>query len=148
MRQYSADQVEVTFLGNDLKEGLSQGTFITEGLTTQSFTYVARGAVKDGTSVYNPDESGTLTLTVDQTSTTHQVLAAIFKQDKQSRDQVGTLLVDDKSSGEKVEYINARISQRVPLTRGNEAATFAWVFIFQKYSDNPNTANTINLVGT
>jgi len=148
MRQYSADQVEVTFLGNDLKEGLSQGTFITVANTTPAFSYVARGAISDGTSVFNPDRSGTITLTVDQTSTTHQLLMQIHKDDIQSRNQVGTFLVDDKSNGEKTEYINARITDQVPLTRGNEAATFAWVLTFQKATINPVSPNTINLVGT
>lgn len=148
MRQYSIDQVEVAWLGLDFKEGLAQGTSITEARNAPSWTMKPTGQGK-AVRVYNPDRTGTVTIVVDQESQLHQSLLDISKADRNpaTRTQVATMVLADKSSGEVVNFLNAFITTDPDLTRGTESATFSWVFAFEDVQKEP-VANLTNLVGT
>lgn len=148
MRQYSIDQVEVSWLGLDFKEGLAQGTSITEARNAPSWTMKATGQGKS-VRVYNPDRTGTVSVVVDQESALHQALLDISKADRNpaTRNQVATMALKDTSSGEVVNFLNAFITTDPDLTRGTESATFAWVFGFEDVQKEP-VANLTNLVGT
>lgn len=150
MRQYSADQVEMAWNGLDFKTGVAQGTFITESLNGAGWSMTPAGAVPTVTRTYDPDKSGTLTLTIDQTSTLHQQLMIIARSDRNpaTRTQVDTLKITDTSNGEVMNYLNAHISVKAGFGRGSEAGTPSWVFNFEDYAEEPNQANTTNLVGT
>lgn len=145
MRQYSIDQVTCSWLGNDLMEGIAEGTSIQEARATQSWSIKMGGRGK-GTRVYNPNRSGTLTLTVDQESQLHQNLKAIAKADRISRDKVGPLVLKDNSSGEVIVYLNAFILTDPDEARGTESQTFAWLFGFEdKKTDSPEKlTNVVN----
>jgi hypothetical protein len=137
MRQYSADAVENTWLGLDFKEGLAAGSFITEARNAPTWTQKPAGAVPKVTRVYNPDRSGTVTITVDQESQLHQSLKGIAnaERDPGTRDKVGDMVLKDTSSGEEVTWVNAYITTKPDLVRGNESQTFAWVFAFEDFRD-------------
>lgn len=147
MRQYSIDQVELTWAGLDFKEGMAQGTTITEARNAPSFTVKPTGqggAVR----VYNPDRTGTVTVLVDQESQLHQSLLDLAEADQNpaTRNIVSPMVMTDTSSGYKITYLNAFITTEPDETRGTESAVFSWVFAFenlQKDTQDPLT----NIVG-
>jgi len=131
MRQYSIDNVDLSWFGIDLTDGLATGTAIQEARAAQSWS-MKMGAKGRGTRVYNPDRSGTLTLTLDQESLTHQLLKTVSSADRISRDKVAPMILTDNTSGEKLIYQNAFILGEPDESRGVESATFDWVFGFEK----------------
>lgn len=148
MRQYSIDQVELSWLNLDFKAGLSAGTSIVEAITAGGFSMTAT-ANGNATRTYDPNRMGTVTVTTDQTSLIHRQLTAIWNQDKvaATRDKVGPMKMNDASSGDVVTWKNAHIANRTPVSRGTEAVTFAWVFNFEEADDLPNENNLTNVVG-
>ncbi len=149
MRQYSIDTVELGWLGLDLKPGLAQGSSITEARNAPSWTMKPTGQGKV-VRVYNPDRTGTVSVVVDQESTTHQQLKAIAASDRApaTRDQVSTMRMTDASSGEVIEWKNAFIITEPDASRATESATFTWVFGFESRSSVALADNLTNLVGT
>jgi hypothetical protein len=147
MRQYSIDQVELSWLGLDFKEGLAQGTSITEARTSPSWTVKPTGQGKS-VRVYNPDRTGTVSVLVDQESQLHQSLLSIHQADQNpaTRTQVATMSLKDTSSGEVASFLNCFISTEPDLTRGTESSAFSWVFAFEDVTKEPVTTLT-NLVG-
>ena len=145
MRQYSIDKVELTWALLDFKEGMAQGTTITEARTATSWTVkpTGQGPV---VRVYNPDRSGTTTVLVDQESKLHQQLLLIAGLDRQLRNQVFPMVMNDTSSGQVTTYVNAFIMSDPDETRGTESATFSWVFGWENVVRAPNV-NDQNLVG-
>lgn len=107
-------------------------------------------AIGNSTRTYDPNRMGTVTVTLDQTSTIHRQLTAIWNQDKvpETRDKVGPMSMSDDSSGDVVTWQNAHIANRTPVSRGTEATSFAWVFNFERANDIPSANNVTNLVGT
>jgi len=148
MRNYSADQIELSFLGNDLKPGLADGSFLVDTPEGTGFTNTPRGAVDKVTSVYNVSKRGNVQIQVAQDSTEHQILLAIFKADRAQRDQVGGLEMTDNSSGMKITWLNARVMMRPGENRGTELAIYTWQFNYESYNEQIVVNNTQNLVGT
>jgi hypothetical protein len=148
MRQYSIDQVELSWLGLDFKEGLAQGASITEARAAPSWTVKPTGQGR-AVRVYNPDRTGTVSIVVDQESQLHQSLKAIAQADQipATRNQVATMTLTDTSSGEVINFNNAFITTEPDATRGTESATFTWVFAYETRDSAP-VANLTNLVGT
>lgn len=147
MRQYSIDSVELSWLGLDFKEGLAQGTSITETRTSPSWTVKPTGQGR-AVRVYNPDRTGTVAVVVDQESQLHQQLLSIHQADRNpaTRDKVATMTLKDTSSGEVVNFLNCFISTEPDLSRGTESATFTWTFAFEDVTKEPVTTLE-NLVG-
>lgn len=147
MRQYSIDNVELSWLSLDLKEGLAEGTSITEARNAPTFTQKMSGLGK-GRRVYNPDRSGTVSIVMDQESVTHQKLKGIANSEKNpaTRDKVGNLVLRDLSSGEEIRWKNAYITSIPDRIRGTESQTFTWVFAFEDFEDEEVT-NLLNTVG-
>ena len=145
MRQTSIDQQEISWAGIDLKEGLASGESIKEGQSAPAWSVKPTGMGKL-VRVYNPDRSGTMTLTVDQESATHQTLIAIAEADRLTRNQVFPMLWEDKASGMTTFYLNAFIASEPEEARGTESNTFPWVFHFESKQVIPS-AGTKNIVG-
>lgn len=148
MRQYSIDQVELGWLGLDFKSGLAQGSSITEARSAPSWTMKPTGQGK-AVRVYNPDRTGTVSIVVDQESQLHQELKDFAKADRNpaTRTQVGTMRLNDTSSGEVIDFVNAFITTEPDAVRGTESSTFTWIFAFEDRVSEP-VANLTNLVGT
>ena len=145
MRQYDITKVEVSWFGLDLKQGLAQGTSITEARTTASFSSKPTG-MGPVVRIYNPDRSGTVSIVVDQESQTHQDLRALATTDRIARNIVGPMVVRDMTSGEVFYYKNSYISTEPDETRGTESATFTWVFNFESV-EKTVSANE-NIIGS
>jgi hypothetical protein len=148
MRQYSIDQVELAWLALDFKEGLAQGTSITEARNSPSWSVKPRG-VGGAVRVYNPDRTGTVSIIVDQESKLHQSLKAIAQADANpaTRNQVANMTLTDPSSGEVINFKNSFIITEPDATRGTESATFTWVFAYEDRSSDP-VDNLTNAVGS
>lgn len=147
MRQYGIDEVEVAWLGLDFKEGLAQGTSITEARNAPSWTVKPTGQGK-AVRVYNPDRTGTVSIIVDQESQLHQSLKAIAQADAnpQTRTQVANMTINDTSSGEVFDFVNAFITTEPDAIRATESSTFTWVFAYEDRRSLP-VENLTNLVG-
>ena len=146
MRQYSIDQVEFTWAGLDFKEGIAEGTFLQEAKTSPRWIKKATGVGKV-VRVFNPDRSGTLTITVDQESKLHQQLLVIMLADDVGRNQVFPGLMTDKSSNAVNVYQNMFIENDPDESRATESGTFAWVMGFEAKLPTPNPGDD-NIVGT
>jgi hypothetical protein len=146
MRQYSIDQVEVSWQGLSFKEGLATGTSITEARNAPSYTQKVNGAVPRVVRIYNPDRSGTMTIVVDQESRLHQELRALAALDVVARNVVGPMTVRDNSNDETLVYQNCYITSDPNETRGTDSATFEWVFAFENFVKTPSL-NNANVVG-
>ena len=146
MRQYGIDQVEATWAGLDLKTGIASGTSIVVARTAPSWTQKPTGNGK-AIRVYNPDRSGSVTITVDQTSLLHQQLKAIALLDRTLRNQVFALVIADNSSDESHVYGNAYLASDPPPSLGTEADTYEWVLNYESFESAPQLGNA-NLVGS
>lgn len=148
MRQYSIDNIELSWLGLDFKEGLAAGTSIQEARSVPSFAMKPSGAVSKVARIYDPNRSGSVTITVDQESKLYQQLKAIHNSERNpaTRDKVGDMVLRDNSSGEEIVWKNAFISTAPDRSRGTESTTFPWVFMFEDYRDEEIDPLT-NVVG-
>lgn len=147
MRQYSIDNVELSWLGIDFKDGLAVGTSITEARTVPSWSMKPSGAVPKVTRVYDPNRSGTVTIIVDQESQLHQSLKAIANSERTpgGRDKVDDMVLKDLTAGEEITFKNAFITTIPDRTRAVESSTFAWVFGYEDFKDEevPTLANPV-----
>lgn len=144
-RQYAIDRVQLNWLGLDLMEGIAQGTSIQETRNAPKWSSKPTG-MGGVVRVYNPDKSGTVTITVDQESKVHQQLRLFSNLDDVSRANVGPMMMKDNSTGETIVFVNAWIMTDPDESRGTESATFPWVFGFEKVVKK-SAANDLNVVG-
>lgn len=137
MRQYSIDNIELGWLGIDFKDGLATGTSIQEARAVPSWSQKPAGAVSKVTRVYDPNRSGTVTITVDQESPLHQQLKAIANSERNpaTRDKVADMVLRDLTSGEEITWKNAYITAVPDRSRAVESTTFPWVFNFEDWRD-------------
>lgn len=145
MRQYSIDRVELAWAALDFKEGLAQGSSITEARASQSWLMKPTGMGRI-VRVFNPDKSGTLSVVVDQESKLHQQLRTIAIADALTRDKVFTGTLIDNSTTEAWTYLNMFILTEPDETRGTESATFTWMFGFERVDKVPALGD-VNVVG-
>ncbi len=148
MRQYAIDNIELAWLGLDFKDGLAAGTSIQEARAVPSWSMKPSGAVPKITRVFDPNRSGTVTITVDQESQLHQDLLAIANADSNpsTRTQVANMVLKDNSSAEEITWKNAFIQTIPDRSRGVESTTFAWVFGFEDFA-NEAVETLANVVG-
>lgn len=148
MRQYSIDNIELSWLGLDFKQGLAAGTSVQEARSVPSWSMKPAGAVPKITRVYDPNRSGTVTITVDQESQLYQDLLAIANADSNpsTRTQVGNMVLTDNSSSERITWKNAFIQSIPDRSRAVESATFAWVFGFEDF-EHEAVETLTNVVG-
>jgi hypothetical protein len=146
MFNYSADKVDITWLGLDFGEGIADGTFITDTRANQSFTMtpLARGKI---VRTFNPQKHGTLTILVNQSSALHQQLLAIAAADRDpdQRDKVGNMKVSEVGIA-VTNYENTFILVEPDESRAMEAVAFSWLFGYEKKQPEPQTTPA-NLVG-
>ena len=145
-RQYSLDKVELSWAKLDLKEGAAAGTAIQDARTSAAWSFKPTG-VGGIVRVYNPDESGILTLTADPESKLHQQLWDIYELDRISRNQVFPGNMTDNSTGEVNGYVNMWIMTPPDEGRGTESATVTWQFAYEK-KQKQTASGTVNLVGS
>lgn len=136
MRQYSADQVEVSFFGASLTEGLASGTFIQVTRNAPTWTQKPDGMGRV-VRLYNPDRSGTCSIQIDAESRTHQALVTLANADALSRSIIGPLVITDKTTREVTLLNNAQIESVPDLQKGTQATVLSWIFLFEAVLSQP-----------
>lgn len=130
MRQYSADQIKVSWFGIDLGEGLAFGTFLQITRNAPTWTQKPNG-VGGVVRMFNPDLSGSASLQIDAESKTNQALTTVATGDRLSRSIIGPLVITDKSTREVVVCNNAYISTVPNIQKGTQSTVLSWVFNFE-----------------
>jgi hypothetical protein len=148
MRQYSIDQVELTWLGVNFADGMATGSTIVESKAAPDWTRKAQARGRQ-VRVKGTDKSGTLTVLVAQESQLHQDLMAIYMADRNpaTSDQVGPGRLVDTSSGFVINYQNMYIEDSPDETFGTESSDLTWVFGFERKEPEPQ-ASLNNVVGS
>lgn len=130
MRQYSADQVKVSWFGIDLGEGLASGTFLQITRNAPTWTQKSNG-VGGVVRLFNPDLSGSASLQIDAESKTHQALVTVATADRLSRSIIGPMVITDTSTREVVLCNNSYISTVPNIQKGTQSTVLSWVFNFE-----------------
>ena len=151
MRQYSADQVEISWQGLDFNEGLATGTFQQEAQNTPKYSTKVGKSRNSQYRTRSTDRSGTNTLLVDMESQLHQDLVALSNTDDDpgTATIVGKMTVKDLSTGEIMEYENSFIQTDADQSKSTEPGTASWVFAYGLRTKKPvDSSQNTNLVGT
>lgn len=124
VRTYDPADVIVTIDGNNIN-GYADGTFVSIERTEQTFTKVT-GADGSTTRSKTNDRSGTLTLTLLQTSPSNEILSNILNQDEADNTGVVAVQVKERSSGSKFATGSGWIQGLPTIEYGNEITTREW----------------------
>jgi hypothetical protein len=122
---YASDEVRV-IVGGVPMSGFADGTFVTVSRDEQAFTKVT-GA--DGTTSRSKsaNKSGTITITLKQTSPSNDVLSGFMIADEQSNEGVVPVLIKD-TSGRTIHSVSAAWVQQMPDNEfGKEISEREWV---------------------
>lgn len=125
LRQYNPAEVQIIFNGIPIS-GYADGTFVTVERDEDSFT-LQMGTDGEGTRSHSNNRSGTVTLTLMQSSQVNILLSALHLLDEGSGDGVGALLIRD-GSGESLYTAETAWIQKAPSAEfGREATSREWV---------------------
>jgi hypothetical protein len=130
VRQYGADQVQISWFGIPISEGLAAGTFIQITRNAPTWTQKPNG-LGGVVRMFNPDLSGQVTLSMDKESKTHQSLVTVATADYLSRSIIGPMVITDASTREVTVLNSAYISTVPNLQWGTQSTVLGWVFNFQ-----------------
>jgi len=146
-RQYSSDQVAISWAGLDFQGGLAQGSFVTEARTAGSWTQ--RATLSGGTiRSYNADRTGTVTVLINRESQLMVDLLVKAAEDRLNRDVVKPMVVKDVSSGRTMTYVNAYIMTDPDEVWATEGQDISWVFAWEKITKQAPAGSVPNIVGS
>lgn len=123
---YDPTQVIVTVNGSTLS-GFVDGTFVAVERAVETFSKVV-GAYGEVARVKSADRSGTMTLTLMQSSNSNLVLNALANQDEQSSTGVVPIQVKDLSTNGAVFAAEGWIKGKPKVEWGKEMSNREWVF--------------------
>lgn len=122
---YSPKKVHV-LVGAAIIQGYADGTFVNVERSVDAFT-LSVGADGEASRVHSPDRSGTVTLTLQQTSDSNDVLSALAIADDLTLQGTFPLLVKDNNGRTLVESNTAWI-KKVPASEySKEMSQREWV---------------------
>ena len=122
---YAADQVEFILAGIPVK-GFAKGSFINAVRNTPSFTDVV-GSAGDGSRAKSSDKSGTVTLTLLDTSKSNADLSALAERDELTNDGIGKLLSKDFSGATVIRAERAWLEMPAGREFAQENTSVEWV---------------------
>lgn len=140
-RTYSPKDVSVSFNGYDLK-GYAEDEFINVTFNGDAATPVVGN---DGTvsRAMNPDQSGTVTLTLKSTSPSNDVLSGLAIKDRIDGSVVGVLMIRDNKGTTLVLGKDAWVQKQPDVAFAREVGNRAWIFTVGTMSvfvgSNPET---------
>ncbi len=123
---YDPTQVIVTVDGNTLS-GFVDGTFVSVERAAETFTKVV-GAYGEIARVKSADRSGTLTLTLMQSSNSNLILNALANLDEQQSTGVVPVQIKDLTTGGEVFAAEAWIKGKPKVEWGKDMAQREWIF--------------------
>jgi len=125
VKPYDPAEVTITFAGI-IVEGYADGTFITAARNNPSFSLKV-GASGEGARAKSNDRSGTVTLTLLQSSASNDLLSAQAALDEASGDGIGSLLIKDLSGTTLCSAETAWIQKPADVEYAKEISDRQWV---------------------
>ena len=126
VKTYNSGEVSIIFAGIPF-EGFADGTFVTIARNNPSFNDLV-GSDGEGARAASNDKSGTVTVTLMQTSLTNDELSAIALLDELTGDGVAPLLVKDNSGRTVASAETAWLEKPADAEFGREISNREWVF--------------------
>lgn len=127
MKTYSPKAVQVIY-GNRILTGFMDGTFIEADKTSDDWAEHI-GADGEGARVQSADESGTVTLTLMQTSASNDYLSGCRNADRASSLGTKSLVVKDGSGRSLIFAAEAWIKKVAKSELSNDKGSRQWVFV-------------------
>jgi hypothetical protein len=125
VKNYDPAQVQVIFFGIKIG-GFADGTFVVVARENPSFTSVV-GSDGEGARAKSNDRSGSVTITLLQTSDSNDALSVILNADELSGDGVGSLMVKDSSGRLLVNAETAWLEKPSDAEFAREISNREWV---------------------
>lgn len=126
MRTYSPKKVQVNY-GGIILTGYMDGTFIEVDKTSDDFTPHV-GADGEGARIQSADESGSVTLTLMQTSASNDALQAARDADKASGQGTRPLMVKDGMGTTIITAQESWIRKTPKVELSNDKGSRVWIF--------------------
>lgn len=126
LRTYDAKQVAVV-IGGVICQAYADGEFVRVERNQDQFTLI-KGADGESTRSKSNDRSGRITLILQQTSETNDLLAAIAVADEVSNNGIVPILVKDNSGNSLHTAAQAWLVKYPNSSYGKESGTKEWVF--------------------
>lgn len=125
---HSYDPTKQTAIFNSITlKGFAKGTFIKASRNQDTWTYQPNNS-GGGARSRNPDKSGTVEFTIQQSSPTNAALSAIARRDEQTGEGVGEIMVKDRTTAlSKVKGANAWIRKPADWERQDEVGNQTWI---------------------
>jgi hypothetical protein len=125
VKSYDPAKVTITFAGI-IVEGYADGTFITAARNNPSFSLKV-GSSGEGARAKSNDRSGIVTLTLQQSSASNDLLSAQAALDEASGDGIGSLLIKDLSGTTLCSAETAWIQKPADVEYAKEISDRQWV---------------------
>jgi hypothetical protein len=125
MKTYDPKLVIVTFAGNILT-GFAEGTFVTVEREADAYTKVV-GSDGEVARVRSRNASGSVTITLMQTSVSNDVLDALAVLDEEANAGSGPLFIEDLLGNTFIAATAAWIRKRSNIEYGAELGSREWV---------------------
>ena len=122
---YSPKKVYI-LVGPHIIQGYADGTFVKVARSTDNFT-LSVGADGEPSRVHSPDKSGTITVTLQQTSDSNDVLSALSIADDLSLRGTVPVLVKDNNGRTLVESNTAWVKKLPDSEYSKEMSQREWV---------------------
>jgi hypothetical protein len=123
--QYIPDRVVVSFLGHNVL-GFMDGTFVTAEREADLWSKHI-GATSDVTRVQSMNRSGSVTITLHQSSPSNDILSRFAQLDERLGATRGMLLVKDLNGRAMCQSEFSWIRKMPNLERGDEVAGVEWI---------------------
>jgi len=124
VKSYDAGSVLV-ILNGVIVEGIADGTFLTAARDNPAFTK-GTGSGGEGWRAKSNDRSGTVTLTLLQTSATNDLFSALMALDEQTGNGVGALLIKDNSGLTLISAESAWLEKPADAEFAREVSNREW----------------------
>lgn len=122
---YRPEDVTISWNGIPI-DGVAPDTFISASRNTEAYRLVV-GSGGSGARSSSGDKSGTVTITLLQTSVANAALTAAALLDEQTGDGIGPLAIVDLSGQDVIKAETAWIQKRPDAEFGNTIGNREWV---------------------
>ena len=126
VKTYNAGDLSIIFAGIPF-EGLADGTIVTVARDNPAFTSTT-GSDGEGARAKSNDKSGTITVTLLQTSITNDFLSAHSRLDESNGEGAAPILVKDNSGRTVAQAETAWIEKPADIEFAREISNREWVF--------------------
>lgn len=129
MRKYAPDDVSIV-VGTQAVSGVHEGSFV-EAERAVDATSLDVGSDGEVTLVINPNQSGTVKITLQQASPLNDYFAAMHAaiQNKDTTNGLKSLLIKDANGSTVVESPKAAVQKVAKVTFADKAEGREWTFL-------------------